>query len=621
MKIIKSILLSMIIFVFLVTGCTIIKDIGDNNKLAKSIKSEEHLKELLNRKLDLPRSAGGKFSGFDETAVPESGTDNDVSETNVQVDGVDEGDTVKIDANYIYKIQTSGLSILKVDVDGSLKVESKVELENYNPIELYVNGDILIMIGGVYTQIKYDDMGFGKVGAFIDLFAYHSDVDVRIYDIKDRSNIIEEQHYTIEGNYVTSRRIDDSFYLITDKYYYNFMPYFFGEKGEAGASSSKETLSPLPQISVNGSEREPISLDDVYYYEDSIGSNFFTIMKIDTTKKTDMMLKSYLCDYAGNIYVSSDYIYNALYSYTYFSNPILNIHDYKVYTNVQRFKLDTLENDIMFKVEGYIKDRYSIDEYNSYFRIATTNANNTTTSNGVYVFDKDGNLVGKVDNLAPGERIFSARFDKDKAYIITFQQIDPLFVIDLSDVTNPTVKSELKKEGVSLYLHDFTNSPLMLGIGHNTKDGRMIGMEVVLFDVSDDKNPKILDDYTTENSSFYAEVLYNPRALLFMESKAIFGFASEESSYQLSNGAYRYNSKQGYYVFKVVDNKLETHFLSHIPVLDLEHDWTYQSYIERYKKYITRGVVIGDYLYTISDQVIGIYDVDTLKNISYFNLG
>jgi uncharacterized protein YqkB len=174
----------------------------------------------------------------------------------------------------------------------------------------------------------------------------------------------------------------------------------------------------------------------------------------------------------------------------------------------------------------------------------------------------------------------------------------------------------------SLFLHNFEDGKRMLGIGYNTVDGRMTGLEVVLYNIENKEETVIQDRYLTNNRSVYLEVMYNPKALLFMESENLFGFNLEEYYYDNVDYSQSY-STQGYYVFKInEEGKFDVTILSNIDPFyyqDYTENYDYNDYMVRYQQYITRGVVIGDYLYTISDTVIGIYTLDELSLVGKFN--
>ncbi|MCX4275311.1 MAG: beta-propeller domain-containing protein, partial [Candidatus Gastranaerophilales bacterium] len=134
------------------------------------------------------------------------------------------------------------------------------------------------------------------------------------------------------------------------------------------------------------------------------------------------------------------------------------------------------------------------DEYDGNLRVATTNGYDEESENQLYILDENLKEIGKIENLAKGEKIYSVRFIGKIGYIVTFKQIDPLFVIDLSNPTAPVVKGELKIPGYSSYMHPYDETHI-IGIGYNTKSNGYGGvtnanMKMSMFDVSDLENPK-----------------------------------------------------------------------------------------------------------------------------------
>ena len=162
----------------------------------------------------------------------------------------------------------------------------------------------------------------------------------------------------------------------------------------------------------------------------------------------------------------------------------------------------------------------------AYLRVATTDGPpwgfDETSESFVVVFEQQGDQlveVGSVGEMGKGERIFSVRFIGEAAYVVTFRQTDPLYVVDLSDPTNPTVAGELKIPGYSAYLHPLGNGRL-LGIGQEaTEEGRTIGAKVSLFDVSDPADPKEVDTFVLEDS--YTDVEWDHHAFLYWAPEQI----------------------------------------------------------------------------------------------------
>ena len=186
------------------------------------------------------------------------------------------------------------------------------------------------------------------------------------------------------------------------------------------------------------------------------------------------------------------------------------------------------------EVTGYVLNQFSMDEHNGYFRIATTknqmwsrfdniDAEDAASYSNVYVLDEDMKQVGAVEELARGEKIYSARFMQGRVYLVTFQQVDPLFAIDLSDPRKPRVLGELKVPGFSTYLHPYDETTL-IGFGQQTKTGPSggvvtTGLKVSLFDVSDVKNLREIDTFEMGGQGSTSYALDDHRAFLFSREK------------------------------------------------------------------------------------------------------
>jgi uncharacterized secreted protein with C-terminal beta-propeller domain len=181
-------------------------------------------------------------------------------------------------------------------------------------------------------------------------------------------------------------------------------------------------------------------------------------------------------------------------------------------TGITRFLID--KTNLLYvssgSVPGTIDNQFSLDEYQGNLRIATTSmTQNGTTANNVYVLDPEMTRVGTLEGLAEGERIYAVRYLKNTAYVVTFRQTDPLFVIDLTDPAKPAVKGQLKIPGFSEYLHPVGEN-LLVGLGNNTvttKWGGVItdGLKLSLFDVADPGNPKEVSSLLLGNLNSQSE--------------------------------------------------------------------------------------------------------------------
>ncbi|MBQ3888687.1 MAG: beta-propeller domain-containing protein, partial [Clostridia bacterium] len=166
----------------------------------------------------------------------------------------------------------------------------------------------------------------------------------------------------------------------------------------------------------------------------------------------------------------------------------------------QIFKFDIRGGDIRFlknvTVRGWSLDQFSMDEYKGNLRIATTTGYwGENTESQIYVLDANLNTLGILPHVGKGETIRAVRFMGDTAYVVTFEQTDPLFVIDLSNPSNPTLKGEVKLPGFSSYLHPVGDG-LLLGIGYGgDEEGTDGTLKVSLFDVSDPTAPREAANY------------------------------------------------------------------------------------------------------------------------------
>ena len=242
-------------------------------------------------------------------------------------------------------------------------------------------------------------------------------------------------------------------------------------------------------------------------------------------------------------------------------------------TTIQRIKITkkSITFEASGEVPGYVLNQFSMDEYNGYFRIATTVNNNnwrtfaeeTTSKNNVYVLDMNLDVAGKLEDLALGEQIYSARFMGDRCYVVTFRNIDPLFVIDLSDPTAPTVLGQLKVTGYSGYLHPYDENHI-IGIGKETVyDAKQDfawyqGVKMCLFDVSDVSNPVEVAKYEIGDRGTDSPILYDHKSLLFDREKNLLVLPVllaeiDENDYagEVPDYAYGEYVWQGAYVFEI----------------------------------------------------------------------
>ena len=240
-----------------------------------------------------------------------------------------------------------------------------------------------------------------------------------------------------------------------------------------------------------------------------------------------------------------------------------------------------------------------------------------TKTNNLYVLDENLKTVGSIENLAKGEKIYSVRFVGNKAYMVTFVQTDPLFVIDLSEPTNPILLGELKIPGYSKYLHPYDENHI-IGFGENTEtkeNGSVItiGMKMALFDVTNPTSPKEMYSIDIGDRGTYSELLYNHKSLLFSKEKNIIAFPISISE---EENNYRSNLKfQGAIVYGL---DLENGFtlkgqIAHMQITDGYKDYDYTKQVERI-------IYINNNLYTLSKGIIKVTNMENMEEVETINL-
>lgn len=539
------------------------------------------------------------------SAAPGESEGGDYATTNVQVQGVDEGDIVKTDGKYIYQVNRNSIVIIEAYPADSMRVVSVIEnfSDNMIPSEIYVDGDTLVVVGSVARRSEPGIMDRLSSGITDEpnrgsSYTVKNDVRVISYDISDRENPKMIRTYDVEGSLLASRKIGDMVYTVTNKYVYYW--------------TYRDEIT--PQYRDNGDKYKNIPCYDISYCPGFTEPNYLILSSVNI-KDTSVPAGIYTCLGAGtNVYASTENLYVTMYS--------------GEGTDILKFSL-TGEKPVFFAkgtVPGTIINQFSMDEYQGNFRIATTVG--WSTYNNLYVLDNSMNLKGKIENIAPGERIYSVRFMGARAYMVTFKTVDPLFVIDVSNPESPEILGELKIPGYSNYLHPYDENHV-LGFGKDaielesewdpsSKWAYYQGMKVALFDVTDVANPVMEHCITIGDRGTESELLYNHKALLFSKEKELLAFPVElmevPEAYEGEDSALYYGDPtfQGLYVynFNLADGFTLKGRITHSDV---------QGYWNRHDM-VHRGLYIGNVLYTLSNNTLKAHDLDTMNELGSLSL-
>ncbi|MCX8181888.1 MAG: beta-propeller domain-containing protein [Candidatus Methanomethyliaceae archaeon] len=439
------------------------------------------------------RSNSDVYSSFSYS----SSDPNSYSTTNIQVAGVDEADIVKSDGRHIYISSGDTVYIVRAYPPEGSKVLSKIKIDGAYQPQIYIRGDRLVVIGSAQAVI------FAKVYPPPAPTSF-----VKICDISDRSSPVLVRELKINGSVSGSRMIGEYVYIVSNKW-----PYTYDYE-------IKEMRVELPSYTCDSLSKEVLP-EEIYYIDSEEGQySFITVISINVADESvPPSDETFLAGASSCMYVSRDNMYLVAHRY----RPIVitynlkSITEWREETIVYRLSLKNgkITVDGSGSVPGHVLNQYSMDEYGGYFRIATTKWTSLGSENGIYVMNMKMQTVGSVENIAPGERIYAARFMGDWCYLVTFRQVDPFFVIDLSDPNSPTVLGYLKIPGYSSYLHPFDEDHI-IGIG---KEGNNVKLS--LFDVSNVKAPKEVAKFGMEFLYSDSEVLYDPKAFLFCPGKQL----------------------------------------------------------------------------------------------------
>jgi inhibitor of cysteine peptidase len=557
-------------------------------------------------------SRGGALTGAVPTMATESANQGDsYSTTNIQVAGVDEADIVKNDGSYLYvasndySTNQNYIYILRADPQNPGTV-SRITLDkNVYLAGMYLSQDStkLIVIGSEYQVYALDVM----VPREAMIYPYLNEVRtfLNVYDVSNKVNPVLSRNFTLSGSYFNSRMIGDYVYAVVSQ------PAYILENNAL----------PLPTVYADTAVSE-IAPSKIYYsdtanYSDLV-NNYFTYTTFvglnvndNGEKLTNMTV---LMGGASNMYVSLNNIYV---TYPTWSEA-------GEYTSIYRISVnkDSLAFETKGTVPGNILNQYSMDEYNGNFRLATT-SQNQQSSNNVYILNMNLTVVGKLENLAITERIYSARFMGDKAYLVTFRQTDPFFVLDLSNPAEPRVAGELKIPGYSSYLHMYDeNHVIGLGMENNT-------VKLSLFDVTNVNTPTEIARYIVQGDYTSSDALYEPKAFLFDKAKELLVIPVSITQYGVIEGgnAVPPSGKdvgiaplqggywQGAYVFKLTQAGFQLEGgITH------QDNANQQNYYGDYNLNVNRALYIENTLYTLSNGKVKLNNLTDLTQIAEINL-
>lgn len=451
-------------------------------------------------------------------------TGNAYSSTNKQEEGVDESDTVKTDGKYVYRVWKNKIYIVDIQ-NKQMKTVSTIQLDtsvSSDVREIYLDGDRLCVISEerVVSMNNEDSDSSAKEETIVEDEGakamaseegdYLIDVDevyymdkkvstkLSVYNISDRTKPVLEGSVEQDGNYYTSRKVNDVVYVFTNKNLYRIF--------------HKEDVIPY----VQGKQVEA----DCIYLPNERASGELIATSVNMNHPEKVVDQMVIMNSYASIYMGQNAIY--LYNTDYSSN--------QEYTDISKFKYDSdgyMMGVNATSVKGTIEDTFAISEKKDNLRVLTTDWSKADRVNQLYILDNEMKLLGKIEDIAKGESIYAARYVGDMAYFITYRNTDPLFVADLSNAAKPKLLGEVKISGFSDYLHSYGNDK-MLGIGYETDENSMrLGVKLCMFDVKNPKKPKVLSSYVMKDADS-TPADNNYKCVLVDQKKNMIGFMVED---------------------------------------------------------------------------------------------
>lgn len=545
--------------------------------------------------------------------------EGDYSGTNVQVSGIDEGDIVKTDGKYIYVLRGHELVIFKADGAETKEVWRKtVGVSEYEkqddtimyggnrrevasstekrPIELYVSGNRLAVIYSYYSWCEYYQLDT----EYNREWGYESEsrVEVELLDISDPAQPHVLTSFAQDGSYNSSRMTDGTLYLLTNYWV-------------EGQAEENEPDSFVPALYCDG-EASLLPADCIWLPEHH-GGNGCTVVTAHAIESGAEQAALSVLGGGNTVYMSHDDLYLARqHSEETVSAPrtedVYTVTDYSYKTTTELLRISLVDGGLTMaasgSVDGYLINQFALDAHDGCLRLVTTSSGHSYTiwedekrgfvnhtwpevaqrdTNNLFVLDSDLNVVGSITGLAEDERVYSVRFDGNIGYFVTFRQTDPLFAVDLSDPTAPTLLSALKIPGFSQYMHVYGEGRLFgLGMDADEETGWTETMKLSMFDTSDPAN--VTEKHTLVLEQYWSEALHNHKAILISPEKDVIAFPTDRG-YVI----YGYSDAQGFYL--------------RAELKDTDNVWWYGN---------ARGLYIGQYAYVVGETQLWVMDLEQL---------
>ena len=463
------------------------------------------------------------------------------SGTLVQESGVDEADLLLSDGTHLYTLQpgTDGATQLRVyrrstgasqDLKRLTLVDPVATGANVRGMHASTDGKALATVGSAWESLPGDQTcktGCSIVGLpTLPWIWMRNTVSVHRVDVSDPANASAGTHLSIEGNFVDSRRIGDTLYLVSThapRLPLDVLPATATAAEREAAIQQLTAGELLPKLRRNGGPAEPLLGDTDCFLQTanaSTGVQITSVTMIDLKSAT--LAQKSRCIVGGTeaLYMTAEHLYLATTRQTYsFPMPTVLIYPQTMTTDIHKFALGAA--DVVYRGSGVVnghlgwdQDRksYRMSEHNGDLRVLTYTGSDgwfsiqdaaskpaspaTLTVLRERASDQSLQPLATLPNTSrpaalgkAGEQVYAVRFVGDRAYLVTFRRADPLYVLDLSNPADPKAVGELTVAGFSEQLYPLANG-LLLGVGRDADDKGVVGgIKLALFDVADPARP------------------------------------------------------------------------------------------------------------------------------------
>ncbi len=562
----------------------------------------------------------------------------DYSGTNVQVAGVDEPDLVKTDGERIFVVAQGRL--YWIDASGTPEIVGSLPLDGWGQ-QLFLSGDSLLVMtsGGGYGVEPLGGISSDAIGPGYDT----QRVVLTEIDVSDADSMEAVSTLMLDGSILSSRMADGTVRVVVRSGPTGFdwaYPEGSGIRAEQDAIEANKKLIEESTLenwvpwyilkdhrSGTTSDGPVLGCDQVGHPDEFSGLSMLSILSIDLDEGLEPGNSVGLLAEGQTIYASNDNLYVA--TSPWMAWPATRWEesqgsDDTLTTQLHMFDISDPRSATYVasgEVEGVLHSQWSMDEYEGTLRVVTTDENpwwgsSDVPDTAVVALQRVGETlveVGSVDGLGKNERVYAVRFIQDKGYVVTFRQVDPLYVVDLADPTNPSVEGELKINGYSAYLHPI-GQDLLLGVGQDaTDEGRVQGTQVSVFDVSDPTDPRRLSRLTFDDA--HSEAEWDHHAFLWWAPEGIAVLPLQRWSWD--ERTEKSDNFSGAVVVSATPNRVKT-------LGEIRHPNANQSDCEGCEEWtapINRSLVIGNTLFTFSEIGVLASDLATLDDVAWMAFG